>query len=127
VVENIYVARSLRESRVAATEFCAQARVGFGDATVEDQYTFRSIATRVADGLMVDAEIYAQPWGFPLEVIRVPVRLWHGKKDRSFHWQLAHSLGARLPLCAQHLVEGEGHYSLPIRHMRAILEDLQSA
>jgi pimeloyl-ACP methyl ester carboxylesterase len=79
-----------------------------------------------ADGLMVDAEIYAQPWGFPLEEIRVPVRLWHGKKDRSFHWQLAHSLGARLPRCAQHLVEGEGHYSLPIRHMRAILEDLQS-
>ena len=39
--------------------------------------------------LMVDAEIYAQPWGFPLEDIRVPVRLWHGKKDRSFHWQLA--------------------------------------
>jgi pimeloyl-ACP methyl ester carboxylesterase len=80
-----------------------------------------------ADGLMVDAEIYAQPWGFPLEEIRVPVRLWHGTKDRSFHWQLAHSLGARLPHCAQHLVEGEGHYSLPIRHMRAILEDLQSA
>ncbi len=23
-----------------------------------------------ADGLMVDAEIYAQPWGFPLEEIR---------------------------------------------------------
>ena len=59
VVENIYVARSLRESRVAATEFCAQARVGFGEATVEDQYTFRSIATRVADGLMVDANVKA--------------------------------------------------------------------
>ena len=42
-----------------------------------------------ADGLMVDAEIYAQPWGFPLEEIRVPVRLWHGRKDRSFHWKLA--------------------------------------
>jgi pimeloyl-ACP methyl ester carboxylesterase len=80
-----------------------------------------------ADGLMVDAEIYAQPWGFPLEEIRVPVRLWHGKKDRTFHWQLAHSLGARLPHCTQHIVEGEGHYSLPIRYMRAILEDLQSA
>jgi pimeloyl-ACP methyl ester carboxylesterase len=80
-----------------------------------------------ADGLMVDAEIYAQPWGFPLEEIRVPVRLWHGKKDRSFHWQLARSLGGRLPYCVEHLVEAEGHYSLPIRHMAEILADLQSA
>ncbi|MEO7724209.1 MAG: alpha/beta hydrolase [Chthoniobacterales bacterium] len=80
-----------------------------------------------ADGLMVDAEIYAQPWDFPLEEIKVPVRLWHGKKDRSFHWQLAHSLGERIPSCARHMVEGEGHYSLPIRHMNAILADLNSA
>jgi pimeloyl-ACP methyl ester carboxylesterase len=80
-----------------------------------------------ADGLMVDAEIYAQPWGFSLEEIQVPVHLWHGKKDRSFHWQLARSLGARLPRCTEHLVENEGHYSLPIRHMREILADLKSA
>jgi pimeloyl-ACP methyl ester carboxylesterase len=80
-----------------------------------------------ADGLMFDAEIYAQPWGFPLEEICVPVRLWHGKKDRSFHWRLARSLGARLPHCAEHLVDGEGHYSLPIRHMGEILGDLKSA
>jgi pimeloyl-ACP methyl ester carboxylesterase len=80
-----------------------------------------------ADGLMVDAEIYAQPWGFPLEEIEVPVRLWHGKKDRSFHWQLARSLGERLPHGVEHLVEGEGHYSLPIRHMGEILADLSLA
>ena len=80
-----------------------------------------------ADGLMVDAEIYAQPWGFPLEEIQIPVRLWHGKKDRSFHWQLARSLGSRLPHCVDRIVEGEGHYSLPIRHMKAILSDLKSA
>ena len=42
-----------------------------------------------ADGLMIDAEIYANPWGFTPEDIRVPVRLWHGKRDRSFHWSLA--------------------------------------
>ncbi|HEY2711715.1 MAG TPA: alpha/beta hydrolase [Chthoniobacterales bacterium] len=80
-----------------------------------------------ADGLMVDAEIYAQPWGFPLEEIHVPVRLWHGKKDRSFHWSLADSLGKRLPKCTPRMVEGEGHYSLPIRHMHEILADLRSA
>lgn len=80
-----------------------------------------------ADGLMIDAEIYANPWGFAPENIRVPVRLWHGKRDRSFHWSLAQSLADRLPLCHRHLVENEGHYSLPIRHMREILHDLKCA
>jgi pimeloyl-ACP methyl ester carboxylesterase len=80
-----------------------------------------------AEGVMTDAEIYAQPWGFDVEEIRVPVRLWHGKKDRSFHWQLARDLGARLTNGTTHLVEDEGHYSLPIRHMHEILADLKSA
>lgn len=56
-VEDIYIARSLRESRIAPTEFCAQTRTGFGRATIEDRYTFRSTATRPADGLMVDANV----------------------------------------------------------------------
>ncbi len=77
--------------------------------------------------LMVYSEIYSQPWGFPLEEIRIPVRLWHGKKDRSFHWQLAESLDQRIPRCSLRLVEGEGHYSLPIRQMEEILGDLVSA
>jgi pimeloyl-ACP methyl ester carboxylesterase len=80
-----------------------------------------------ADGLMTDAEIYARPWGFDLEEIRTPVRLWHGRKDRSFHWELARQMGERLPNCTSHFVENEGHYSLPIRHMHEILADLQSA
>jgi pimeloyl-ACP methyl ester carboxylesterase len=80
-----------------------------------------------SDGLLIDAEIYARPWGFPLTEIKVPVRLWHGRKDRSFHWQLAESLGQELPNCQLHLVAAEGHYSLPIRHMDEILADLVSA
>jgi hypothetical protein len=29
-----------------------------------------------------------------------------------------------LPNCTARYIEGAGHYSLPIRHMREILEDL---
>jgi pimeloyl-ACP methyl ester carboxylesterase len=93
------------------------------DACFESQ---RQAWRASADGLMADAEIYAQPWGFSLEEIRVPVRLWHGRKDRSFHWELADSLGKHLPNCTTRIVEGEGHYSLPIRHMHEILADLKS-
>ena len=44
-----------------------------------------------------DAQIYAQSWGFPLEEVRVPVRLWHGKQDRAFAVRLAEEIAARLP------------------------------
>ncbi|HEY2615130.1 MAG TPA: alpha/beta hydrolase [Chthoniobacterales bacterium] len=77
-----------------------------------------------AAGVMADAEIYAKPWGFALEGVRVPVRLWHGKKDRTFSFQLAQQIAARFPDCHLHLVENAGHYSLPIRHVHEILADL---
>jgi len=79
-----------------------------------------------AEGVMVDAEIYALPWGFALEDVRVPVHLWHGKTDRTFSYRLAEQVAARLPNCQAHFVEGAGHYSLPIRHMHEILADLKS-
>ena len=77
-----------------------------------------------AAGVMTDAEIYAKPWGFSLEEVHVPVRLWHGKKDRTFSCALAEQVATRLPNCELHLVEGAGHYSLPIRHTHEILADL---
>ena len=54
-VESIYVMRSIRESRVPATEFCAESRTGFAKANFEDKYAFRSIAIRSSDSLVVDA------------------------------------------------------------------------
>jgi pimeloyl-ACP methyl ester carboxylesterase len=77
-----------------------------------------------ANGVMTDAEIYATPWGFALEEVRVPVALWHGTKDRTFAHRLAQGVAARLPNCEFHLIEGAGHYSLPIRFIREILADL---
>ena len=77
-----------------------------------------------AEGVMTDAQIYAQPWGFPIEEVRVPVRLWHGKQDRAFSARLAEDIAKRLPNCEARFVDGAGHYSLPIRYMRQILRDL---
>jgi pimeloyl-ACP methyl ester carboxylesterase len=79
------------------------------------------------DGVFEDAEIYTQPWGFALEEVQCPVRLWHGTEDRNFSYHLAEKVAARLPQCALRIVPNEGHYSLPILHARAILEDLLSA
>jgi pimeloyl-ACP methyl ester carboxylesterase len=79
-----------------------------------------------ADGVMADAQIYAQPWGFSLEDIRVPVRLWHGIQDRAFSVRLAEEVAKRLPDCNARFIDNAGHYSLPIRYMREILADLIS-
>ena len=79
-----------------------------------------------AEGVMTDAQIYAQPWGFSLEDVRVPVRLWHGSQDRAFSVRLAEEVAKRLPHCKARFIENAGHYSLPIRHMREILSDLIS-
>ena len=77
-----------------------------------------------AKGVMTDAEIYAQPWGFRLEDVDVPVRLWHGKEDRAFAFRVAQEIARRLPNCTARYVDNAGHYSLPIRHMHEILADL---
>jgi pimeloyl-ACP methyl ester carboxylesterase len=77
-----------------------------------------------AKGVIADGEVYARDWGFRPEDVRVPIRLWHGRNDRSFSWQLAERLARRIPNCTTRFVENEGHYSLPIRHRRAILTDL---
>jgi pimeloyl-ACP methyl ester carboxylesterase len=79
-----------------------------------------------AEGVVADAQIYAQPWGFAIEDVRVPVRLWHGKQDRAFSVHLAEEVANRLPNCHARFVDDAGHYSLPIRHMRDILKDLIS-
>jgi pimeloyl-ACP methyl ester carboxylesterase len=79
-----------------------------------------------AEGVMIDAQIYAQPWGFAVEEVPVPVRLWHGIEDRAFAVRLAAEIANRFPNCAAQFIQNEGHYSLPIRHMREILEDLIS-
>ena len=79
-----------------------------------------------AEGVMIDAQIYAQPWGLVAEDVPVPVRLWHGIEDRAFAVRLAEEIANRFPDCKARFIQNEGHYSLPIRHMCEILEDLIS-
>jgi hypothetical protein len=56
-VEEIYIARSLCELRIKPTKFCAEKNIGFGSAYSEERFTFRSVATRVTDGRIVEANV----------------------------------------------------------------------
>ncbi len=99
--------------------------------TLADDHIFETCFTNYreswrggADGLYGDAMIYAEPWGFALEDIRVPVQLWHGKQDRNFAWELSAEIAARLPHCTPRFLDDEAHYSLAIRRRREILAAL---
>jgi hypothetical protein len=60
-VEDIYVLRSLRESRSTTPgAFCDGGKIGFA-AQIEDQYSFKAVATRASDGKVIDAS--RQPAG----------------------------------------------------------------
>ena len=56
-VEEIYIARSVNESRTAPTEFCAPARTGIADPVAEGRYSFRSISINASDGRVLDANV----------------------------------------------------------------------
>jgi pimeloyl-ACP methyl ester carboxylesterase len=117
---SVHVARKLLRMLQPCDAEALRDSVAF-DACFESQ---RRAWRGSALGVMMDAQIYAEPWGFALEDVHVPVKLWHGKRDRSFSFHLAEAVANRLPNCTARYVENAGHYSLPIRHIREILQDL---
>jgi pimeloyl-ACP methyl ester carboxylesterase len=57
------------------------------------------------EGVMIDAQVYADPWGFRLEDVNIPVRLWHGKQDRAFSFSLGEEIAKRLPKWESRYIE----------------------
>ena len=55
-LDEIYVVRSVRLSRVPATSFCDKANTEVNHANNEDQYIFRAVATDPLTGSVVDAD-----------------------------------------------------------------------
>jgi pimeloyl-ACP methyl ester carboxylesterase len=117
---SVYVARKLLRMLQPCDAEALRDSVAFDACFESHRRAWRSSAV----GVRIDARIYAEPWGFPLEEVRVPVRLWHGKQDRSFSFRLSQELEKRLPNCTAYYVENAGHYSLPIRNIEQILIDL---
>jgi pimeloyl-ACP methyl ester carboxylesterase len=62
------------------------------------------------DGFAWDLALAARPWGFRLQDIRVPVRLWHGELDASAPPAMGRYLAGTIPRCRALFVEGAGHF-----------------
>lgn len=74
-----------------------------------------------------DVVLYQKPWGFELENIRKQIHLWHGDADRIVPCQHSQFVHSKLPDSTLTIIPGEGHFSLPIMHARAILTALTNA
>jgi pimeloyl-ACP methyl ester carboxylesterase len=72
-------------------------------------------------GAVWDGFLLGQPWGFPLEQIRIPVRLWHGEKDNVVPAAMGHYLAREIPGCEATFYPEDGHFSLPYGRMEEIL------
>jgi pimeloyl-ACP methyl ester carboxylesterase len=103
-------------------------RAALADAAVRHALldSFREAARQGARAWLDDFSICARPWGFNLSEVGVPVQLWHGGQDWLVAPAMAQHVAGALPRCQSQFLPGEGHYSLPLRHMHDILGALAS-
>ncbi len=83
--------------------------------------SFRQAVRNGPSQLIMDADIYLNPWSFDLADIRYPVHFWHGGEDRNISWNYAQKIARHLSNSTTHLLPEEGHYSLPVNHAADIL------
>ena len=73
----------------------------------------------------VDGLLYGRPWGFSLQEIQAPVRLWHGERDVVVPPSMGHYLAATIPHCQARFYPEDGHFSLPFTRLPEILDTLR--
>lgn len=76
---------------------------------------FREALARGVDGAASDFRLFARPWGFRLDAIRVPVVLWHGELDRNCPVAMGRHVAAAIPGCRATFVPDEGHMFTMLR------------
>jgi len=76
------------------------------------------------DGWLDDDLAFVKPWGFSLADISVPTAVWQGSADLMVPFAHGQWLASRLPAASAHLEEGEGHLSVALGQLDAMLDDL---
>ena len=70
-----------------------------------------------------EVQLVAQPWGFRLEDIQVPITLWHGEDDNSTPVGMARAMAQAIPNSSLRILPAVGHL-LFLSHWRDIVADL---
>jgi pimeloyl-ACP methyl ester carboxylesterase len=91
---------------------------------LELNYASQSEALRQGTrGFALEARLLVSPWGFQLEEIRVPVKVWHGTEDVDTPVSMGQVVATRIPNCQLTICPGEAHMLL-FPHWEEILEQL---
>ncbi len=85
---------------------------------------FREGLRNGADGWLDDDLTFVRPWGFDLSKIEVPTHVWQGSEDLMVPAAHGRWLAQAIPGVAAHLLQGEGHLSVVIGSIDAMLADL---
>jgi pimeloyl-ACP methyl ester carboxylesterase len=72
-------------------------------------------------GAAADGLLYARPWGFRLQDIRMPVHLWQGEKDVIVPPAMGHFLAKAIPNCRATFYPEDGHFSLAFERLEEVL------
>lgn len=105
----------------------------WGDRAETDAAHSREVAEYLAlcwrDGMRAgdqgwwdDWAAFLQPWGFDLGALRVPVQLWHGKRDTSVPAAHGRWLADRIPGVDAHFPADDDHWTIEANHRRAAYE-----
>lgn len=73
-------------------------------------------------GAVHDIGLEARPWDVDLSAIETPVEVWHGHKDTLVSIAQGEALARAIPTASSRLLPEEGHISLRVNHITAILE-----
>lgn len=87
---------------------------------------FRESVRRGHRGPCHELRMAAEPWDFDPASIRVPVLMLHGEVDQVVPASMTREISHMIPGVRAHFYPGEGHYSLPVRHVGEVLEFLAS-
>jgi pimeloyl-ACP methyl ester carboxylesterase len=88
--------------------------------------SFREGLKSSIKGPQSDARIYGEPWPFKLEEISVPVRIWHGTADLQVPVSIGRHYAAKIPKATGVFPEGEGHISIVVNYLEAVIADIRA-
>ncbi|MGI3783057.1 MAG: alpha/beta fold hydrolase [Janthinobacterium lividum] len=78
------------------------------------------------DGWLDDDLAMVQGWGFDLDEVTVPTFVWQGQEDLMVPFAHGRWLSDHLPHATPHLLAGEGHLSVGLGSLDAMLDELVS-
>lgn len=99
-------------------------------AVLTDEYaddmvaSFREALRTGVAGWLDDDLAFVKPWGFDPGAVAAPAAVWQGSADLMVPYAHGGWLAGHVPGAVTHLLEGEGHLSIGVGALDAMLDEL---